>query len=174
MDTSEREFCQCGKPEKWARHPAFPVEFDAELNEYYMVHGKKQPRNHIMRYCFWCGGRLPESKRGELFTEPDEGEMAEVRTLLAEARSAADALRVLGEPDNTVDWVEGPEPELYASKKWTKCHQYSSRWKTLVVNVLEFSDGSYSLAVPGQFVGASNKCRCANEPGNKPWWKFWG
>ena len=106
MHRSEREFCQCGKPEKWAQHPAFPVEFNAKLNEYHLVFG---------------------------------------------------------------DWVNIADPDLYDTKKWEKCYRYSSRWKTLVLDVLESSDGSDHWFWFGQFVGASNECRCADKPGNKPW-----
>jgi hypothetical protein len=173
-DGAEPRLCDCGFPERWARDPSVPIEFNPKVNEYYLVAGTKGGMHHVMHYCFWCGGRLPESKRGELFTEPAESEMAQVRAVSAEAKSAADVLRVLGEPDATFDWVDTDDPELNGAKKWDKCYRYSSRWKTLVVNVMEFSDGSIEWAVHGHFLGSSGAYCGADEPGHKPWWRFWG
>ncbi len=106
MDTPEERPCTCGLPEKWAQAPNFPVKFDAEVNEYCLVYGKRGRWHHVMRYCFWCGGRLPESTRGKLFTEPSQAEMAEIRRMLAGARSAEEILATLGQPDEIIDWYD--------------------------------------------------------------------
>ena len=58
-------------PDRWASDPSFPVVFDIEMNEYAVVHAPNQQTQAIMRYCFWCGGALPDSKRGMFFMEPD-------------------------------------------------------------------------------------------------------
>src|SRR4051794_25901079 len=96
MSNDEHKNCECGHPERWVVDPHFPVEFDERMNEYHLVH---KGARWQMRYCFWCGGRLPESKRGTFFTKPDDAEMAEVRALLKGAKSHEDVLRILGPPD---------------------------------------------------------------------------
>jgi hypothetical protein len=50
--------CDCGLLGRAARNPQLPVEFDAELNEFNIVHAYGKLRIH---HCFFCGGRLPES-----------------------------------------------------------------------------------------------------------------
>ncbi len=179
MEAPEERPCTCGLPEKWAQAPSFPVKFDAEVNEYHLVYGKKHRYYDVMRYCFWCGGRLPESTRGRFFAEPSEAETAKIRGMLAGARSTEEILAILGQPDEIIDWydfdadeesVDGPE------KTWTRCLRYSSRWKTLILQVFDYSDSpdaGVAYAISGKFIaGALGPTR--KEPAAKPWWKMWG
>lgn len=93
--------CECGYPARWASDPMSPVQFDERLNEYQLL---LQNRGYArMRFCFWCGGRLPESKRGTLFTSMDDAELTEARSLLSGAKLFEDVVRVLGPPDETLD-----------------------------------------------------------------------
>jgi hypothetical protein len=106
-----------------------------------------------MRFCFWCGGRLP-SKRAGLFTEPDERELVSVRTLLHGARSIAEVTERLGPPDSVHDWVDDPgglfTPDELSKSTWKRSLEYSRRWKTLNLQVFEMPDGSVSYASFGK------------------------
>ena len=95
--------CQCGLLDRWVADPRAPVEFDKRMNEYHLV---KDEMLIMMRYCFGCGCLLPKSKRAPFFTTPNHMETREVRKLLADAHSAADVFRILGSPDETLDWDE--------------------------------------------------------------------
>jgi hypothetical protein len=176
MEAPEERACTCGLPEKWAQAPSFPVKFDAEVNEYCLVYGKRARRHHVMRYCFWCGGRLPKSTRGRLFTEPSEAETAEIRRILAGAHSTEEVLRLLGDPDEIIDWYEfdADDAAVYRPHRtWKRCFRWSARWKTLTLDVFDYPDGGPAYAVSGKFSkGQSRASR--KEAAAKPWWKMWG
>jgi hypothetical protein len=116
------------------------------MNEFHLVtNGMKA----VMRYCYWCGGRLPESKRHEFFSEPSDTEKEEVAQLLREAQTIDDARAILGDPDDTFDENAGGGSLL----KWKRCLRYSRRWQTLVLDVLEMPNGTISYLFCGQFTG---------------------
>ena len=147
--------CECGHPERWAADPTWPVEFDERMNEYNLVHDGVKA---IMRFCYWCGGRLPDSKRGDFFTTPDETELAEVRALLADAKTAEDVFRILGSPDETHDWKEPARPSYVDGKtiRWKRTFRYSTRWKTLILDVYDMPDGRISFSTYGHYTGESD------------------
>jgi len=179
MEAPEERACTCGLPEKWAQAPNFPVKFDAEVNEYYLVYGKRGRWHHVMRYCFWCGGRFPQSTLGRLFTEPSEAETAEIRRMLAGVRSTEDILRILGDPDEIIDWYEfdaEDESVCRSERTWKRCFRYGSRWKTLTLDVFDYSDSpdaGPAYAFCGKHIAGPP--RSSRRPAAaKPWWKMWG
>jgi len=104
-----------------------------------------------MYYCFFCGGKLPQSKRTSLFTEPSEKEARDVSRILAKARSIKDALRAMGEADEVRDTPLSEQKG--ASAKYVRHHVYSSRWKSLDLTVREREDGSFDVAYTGKYKG---------------------
>jgi hypothetical protein len=154
MDAAANERrCECGMPERWAAHSNVPVAFDPRMNEYHLVYEKAQM---IMRYCFWCGGRLPESRRAEFFSTLDPAEQAEVRALLADARNIDDVLRVLGEPDKRCRWKDRPEDLYPPVVRWKQTLSYSERWKTFVLQVQELPDGHIAYAIAARYIGSDD------------------
>ncbi len=178
MEAPEVRPCTCGLPQKWVQAPSFPVKFDAQVNEYYLVYGKRGRWHHVMRYCFWCGGRLPEPGRGRLFTEPSEAETAEIRRKLAGVHSTKEILAILGQPDEILDWYDfdsDDESVHRPQRTWTRCLRYSSRWKTLTLDVFDYSDSpdaGPAYAVSGKFT-AGKPTSSRGAPAAKPWWKMW-
>jgi len=151
MDESAQErACECGRPAKMVADPKVPVEFDERMNEYHLV---RDGARTIMRYCFWCGGRLPESKRGTFFTAPNKAEKDEVFLLLRDAKSLDDVFRILGPPDATVD-APGGMSGRGISVHWKKMHKYSTRWKSLVLEVPDLPDGHRHWHIGGHYLGA--------------------
>ena len=150
---SEEKWCHCGCPEKWASDSDFPVEFDSRYNEYNLIHGEKR-RTHRMLYCFWCGGRLPLSKRDAFFMTPNEAEIKSAQTLLIGAKSALDVFMILGQPDATFDREENAiqDPYKYDLQKWTRAYRYSKRWKTIDFTVFEYPDGFVKYGFTGKFI----------------------
>lgn len=150
--------CACGMVERLARDRRYPIVFDDATGEYQLesVDGRWR---HQLDHCPWCGGCLP-SKRHTLFTEPDAAEQAEVKQLLSHAKSLAEVVQVLGPPDRSADCAameisEGDAPNVGAGKRQRSVHQYTARWTTLDVHVIEFDDGSIGCAISGKFKGAA-------------------
>ena len=72
-------FCNCGLPKRWTKGPPhFPLKYDEEMNEYSIARGQNKDREALMYYCFFCGGKLPKSKRDSQFTKPRKNEIQEM------------------------------------------------------------------------------------------------
>jgi len=137
-------------PDRWAADLKYPVEFDERLNEYNLV---CKGEIAVMRYCSWCGGRLPESKRGDLLSTPSDDEKEEVRHLLSDAKTTGNVLQLLGVPDETHEWEEGAAGDYDNGVRWKRTLRYSSRWNNLVIDVRELPDGKISYVIFGLHVG---------------------
>jgi hypothetical protein len=158
-EEATRPECACGLPAKWARSAHFPVTLDDETGEYQMIHGPPEHRAvFIMRFCFWCGGRLP-SRRASLFMEPDEQELESLRVLLRDARSIADVLQRLGPPDIVHEWADDPSGLFPPTevRRWKRSLQYSKCWKTLDLQVFEMPDGSVNYATSGKHISPDDR-----------------
>jgi hypothetical protein len=147
--------CDCGRPDRSAKNPALPVVFDEEMNEYHIAYGPERRGHLIIRYCPWCGGKLPESRRGSFFTEPDPAEVSEVKHLMSDVRDIPTMLRVLGEPDETYEWSPADDEAVrFCSDESARCKRqftYRSKWRTLVLFVDEGEDGCVKAwAMSGQ------------------------
>jgi hypothetical protein len=153
--SDEQRICDCGGPERWVRDPHFPVEFDEQMNEYHLV---RDGARALMRYCFWCGGRLPESRRGSCFTTPSAAEMAEVKGLLDGAKTHEDVLRILGPPDEFRDMGGGVIDKTSGAvlSRWDQHYAYTKRWKTLVVYVPITLEGRFGYSIHGHDINPAN------------------
>src|SRR5438105_11201887 len=98
--------CQCGTVESLASDRQSPIEYDKKLNEYNLV-SREEKVHYRLYFCFFCGGKLPESRRAGLFTEPSAEEMKEVARILGNVTSIQQAIQVLGEPDEIVKAPKG-------------------------------------------------------------------
>ena len=73
----------------------------------------------------------------------------------------------LGRPDRSTDFREMDVPDALASdsppeKRQRSVHQYTNRWKTLDVHVIEYDDDSISYAISGK--------RKPVQRVRMPWW----
>ena len=153
MESPDAKPCECGHPERWVNDPMVPVGFDEEMNEYYVQ--LKPGGEAVMHYCFWCGGKLPESRRGSFFTEPSEEEVEEVRLLLREAKSHEDVLRILGPADELCDlngFMKDPKTGK-VMMRWDQHCLYSKRWKTLELHVPLIVEGNFGYSFHGHYIG---------------------
>lgn len=168
-DTTTERSCECGMPDQWVVDPHFPVEFDERMNEYNLV--IRDGSRAVMEYCFWCGGKLPEAKRGDFFTTPSETEMAEVRSLLKGARSHEDVRRVLGPPDEIYDGGGFDQNKSTGAilACWEQSYRYTTRWKTLVLWVPVITEGQFSYAIHGHYLpGKSEPDELASDDRQPP------
>lgn len=154
---TDQRNCQCGRPQHMVEDPLYPIEFDEQTGEYQIVHNGVRI---FMEYCFKCGGRLPESKRGSLFTTPDENEKAEIADLLRGVRSIDDVVRILGAADETHEGQLGAVGDATATAMprkgrvipWRQQLDYRERWRSLTLIVHEHPDGSVSYMVGGKHI----------------------
>jgi hypothetical protein len=146
--------CDCGTVEDLASDRKSPIEHDKNLSEYNLVSGDGKT-HYRMYFCFFCGGRLPESKRASLFTDPSEEEIKEVAELMSKVRSMEQAIGVLGKPDETVKAPKAASGENGRSE-YKNHHRYLTRWKTLDLTVRERNDGSLDSAFTGKYKGESS------------------
>src|SRR5258708_35183706 len=100
---SER-WCQCVHWAEWAADPFCPIWFNPSMNEYNILFGEQAANCIVVRFCPSCGGRMPESRRGDSFTTPSREEFAEARALLQGVRDVGAMRSALGEPDEIFDW----------------------------------------------------------------------
>lgn len=141
--------CNCKMPEKWSKDPHFPLEYDAALNEFNIVHGEARNFRTPILYCPYCGGRLPESKRDTFFVRLDETEEKQMQELMTRVCDVESMRNILGEPDRSYESLINEEQrQLYEMKKWKRQYTYESRWRTLCLYIFERDDGSvqYSWA----------------------------
>jgi hypothetical protein len=61
------------------QHPDSPLKYDAQLSEYRL--NLATGGYSWIRYCPFCGTRLPESKRDSLFFEPSEQDLSQIAEL---------------------------------------------------------------------------------------------
>jgi hypothetical protein len=157
--------------ERLVRDKRYPVVFNDVTGEYQLesIDGRWR---HEIYHCLWCGGCLP-SKRHTLFTEPDPAEQADVVGLISQAKTLAEVVKALGDPDRSTNCSAMEVPEPYAlnaasGKRERSIHEYTARWKTLNVVVREFDDGSVDWVIAGKFKGlpAAPKRRLS-------WWWPW-
>ena len=141
--------CRCGTAEQLLADPQCPIEHDEELHEYNLVSRDSKVR-YRMYYCIFCGGKLPESKRGGLFTEPSKKEIKEVQKLLSKITSTQQAIGVLGQPDETVKAPKPSARENGGAIQYKRHHRYWSRWQTLDLTIREREDGSFDSAFTGK------------------------
>ena len=133
-------YCECRWPRRAVARDQFPVTFDKEMGEYHLT---TTPSGYaIMRYCPWCGGAFPKSKRDNFFTQPNDKEISELNELI-ESFSDADGMRlILGHPDHTSTGLE--------SKPWACQYTYSHRWDSIEFVVHESGEGELTFSYGGK------------------------
>ena len=122
MNEMKAPDCVCRLPEQLARIPSSPIIFDEELSEF-RIRFENGSLEQLMNYCFWCGGRLPLSRRSSLFEDISETELADIQVAISGVRSLSQAIEVLGKPD--VETYNQPTSEFPLASIF-----YKSRWST--------------------------------------------
>lgn len=139
--------CGCGAVQDLVSDANCPIEHDADLNEYNIVSLDKHA-GYRLYFCFFCGGRLPESRRDALYLEPSPKEVSEVTKLLGTVTSIEEARQVLGKPDKVSKLNSNGAGKQSSFDE--KHHMYSSRWQTLDLTIRERADGFVDYAFAGK------------------------
>ena len=144
--------CNCNTMQKYSKDAHCPVKYDGKLNEYSISYGTG---SIMMYYCFFCGGRLPESNRGNLFTRPSKIEMFKAFNIIRKIKTEQDIIRILDQPDDklSVDTFPGSEIKKDTFEKgWKAQYTYSSKWKTLEIIFNVFDDGTVQGSLGGKYI----------------------
>ena len=141
-----------------------PVEFDEGVNEYHLVVDSPNGRGiEILRYCPWCGGAAPESRRDELFARLTQTEIGRLTTLTSGLKTLEAVVQALGPPDDDLNpGVKYLYPETANSPPTAEvCRTlvYRSISDTAEVHASERSDGSVSFSFSGKPLGSSSDPR---------------
>lgn len=149
MKSTERK-CKCHVIAMLAGDSNIPIQYDPELNEYYLAFGN-DGQVHFY-YCPMCGGHLPKSKRGQLFTRPSAREKSKITERIKEARSISDIVAILGEPDERHEQIlHTPEQKrIYGMKDARQTLRYTSLAKTFDLLLQEYEDGTYVVLFEGK------------------------
>ena len=93
--------CKCRFLERQANHPDSPICFDPQLNEYHFIHRMStgEEAKMMIYHCPFCGGRVPKSRRGELFHRLTHAEQCRLCELTESLRTVQDVTSAFGEPD---------------------------------------------------------------------------
>ena len=146
-------YCNCHNPEEWKVNDKIPVSYCEELNEYHIL--CEGGIELVMNYCYFCGGKLPDSLRGQLFVEIDNSEKDEVKFLTDKIDTVEKIHEVLGEPDKIVD-RDLKEKDFFILKSKSKClrwYVYYKRWKSLKLQILENEDGTLGFSISPKYAG---------------------
>lgn len=134
--------CNCRWLLRAVENDWFPIIYDQELQEYQLVIdcGDQGTGTAPLRYCPNCGARLPESKRGELFSKPTDEDLADVDRWIVRIHNATELIELLGKPDSTISGCGGEHQQTY-----------SKPWKSLDLIVKVASDGRLQFIVIGKY-----------------------
>jgi len=139
--------CECGLIQYWARLADSPVRFKQEFNEYVLLSPDGR-FEYMMNYCFWCGGRLPQSTRGARFSSMDLEECRDAQKLLGKLKSVADVTSLLGRPDALV------YHDAKTEHGWVSHLVYGGRWRTLEAVITESVGGSIKCYLRPKYLRA--------------------
>ena len=71
--------CECDWLARAAAEPDIPVRFNEQVAEYQLTYGPDGQGRMRLRYCPFCGGAAPKSRRAELFTRLTQAELNRLR-----------------------------------------------------------------------------------------------
>lgn len=157
MNPQVEKRCNCHLLEAMAERAQFPIRHCSRNKIFELVHSNGDGRWKLS-YCFECGGKLPEGDESWRAV-PDPREQAEAEAVMLQAASVDDIVSILGPPDEILPWVDVPVvemfeeladryPDQYAhARKWTQCLRYSRRWPSILLDIIEFEDGTFKHTI---------------------------
>ena len=138
-----RRPCTCNRLISWAKDPSIPIRFDRQLNEFLLVLNETRIED-LLYFCPACGGRLPDSKRDELFTTPSKDDFERLHALIRQVDSIDEAINILGEPDRRVGptLASSLDKEIYGISDIKQTLFYDNLSSTTCLVLQEREDGT--------------------------------
>jgi hypothetical protein len=163
--------CSCGYLDGCARDSSVPVKYDPYLNEYSFNYTlpKGTPVSLPIYHCPMCGGVASESKRDQLFATVSDEEVERLNALIGTAKSIAEVVRDIGEPDE--EQVVHLPPDFSAIQPDgatpVRTLTYARLSQTATVQFIEYSDKHVKRAIMGKYIGADRHLRKVSSKGRK-------
>jgi hypothetical protein len=116
--------CDCGYLDRAAKDPDHPIEFDARLNEFNVIHAGGRFRIY---HCPFCGGKAPESIRAILFSQVSREEQDRLFRIADTCKNLDDVVASIGPPDRDAPMgssvgkpeLDGQPPRAFALRRLT-------------------------------------------------------
>jgi hypothetical protein len=142
--------CDCGWLAKAADDPSMPIGCDAAANEYYVeMRGSGEARGQaIIKFCPWCGGDAPVSKRAELFHPVTIDDQLQIGQFSKELRTREDVLAKFGKPDEEIPGGYGvPESSAQGARTvMLDVLRYNNVVQSASVDVIVRHDGTVGIS----------------------------
>ncbi|HEY3897717.1 MAG TPA: hypothetical protein VGM54_03840 [Chthoniobacter sp.] len=160
MPREDLPFCRCRWLERAAHDPKCPIEFDAEMNEYHLVHSTGGGYS-LIYHCPFCAGRAPKSLRSKMFATISSEESARLHRLTKDLKTENEVRALLGEPTHVFDpGLAREEPEKNGKPgrvmMW-KSLRYESHSETAAIDVRVNRHGEVSISFQGKYIGKPKK-----------------
>ncbi len=139
-----------------------PITFDAEMNEYHLMHLDERAGYSMIRFCPWCGGAAPRSLRAAFFSTITQEEEDRLRELLRDIKTLDDAIEKLGKPDADLnDGVVTKTPGSDEAPQTIKSYRallFGGLSTTADVRLTDYGpDGGVRVSFTGKFLGTARK-----------------
>ena len=124
------------------------------MNEFRLVHDPENAGGWILRHCFFCGGKAPDTLREYLFARLTNEERWRLVDLTKPLKTVEDVVAVLGQPDsdreagsiNTYPEKDGnPEETTYQ-----RILSYRNLSETANVRVMVYATGQVAFSFTGK------------------------
>ena len=158
------EPCSCKYLQRAADDPRVPIIFDDSTGEYQYTY--QEPKSSglstlIIYHCPFCGGTAPASKRHLLFHVISPEEEERLAAIITPIRSIADALKILGKPDddNPTGIISGTTEteDSPPSIRYSRTLTYQGLSDTADVRIEERPDGTISCSLHGKYLGNTHR-----------------
>ncbi len=160
--------CDCDVLDRAADEPDTPIAFDAQTNEYQLVHSEENRGLMVFYYCPFCGGRTPDTRRGRLFARITFAEVQRLKKLTRDIKTIDDAIRVLGKPDaDHPDGITTQTPDSETEPTQIKSYRmitYSGLSETAVVQITDYRRDRVEIQFTGKFLKGGQSAQSADKP----------
>ena len=154
--------CECDWLGRAAADPHVPVDFDGYVHEYHIGYDGPNGRTKmVLRYCPFCGGAAPKSRRSEFFTRLTHGEISRLNNLTRGLQTLEEVVEALGPPDDDLNpgdgtgrWETSESPPTF---EFCRTLVYQSLSETAVVRASERGDGTVRFSFAGKPVRSPPK-----------------
>jgi hypothetical protein len=148
MPNQKAPECECSVIAHMAAEPNLPITYDVKMHEWHIV-GADGAKT-IIYHCFFCGGRMPRSRREDFFHTVSDAESRRLFDLTRPLKTVADVVAAFGQPESdnpqgtTITLPEhkgGPRTDAYRNLT------YSNLSPSTLLEVIVGTDGAVRFSL---------------------------